>query len=165
MPSRPIIGVLSSCVSQTFTKVKLPVPVDIDLGRVGGPSAGLAFALDVVEELGHDVDRGLQGGGVRRDLRGRDRRARRRPETEDDRRQACRDRRLPRPGWGKRSRGARYAGGMRIIPVHSFRQALHALATLPRKAAESLNFSTGSFLPEIAQFSSLATLARRSCAL
>ena len=48
------------CVSQTFTKVKLPVPVNIDLGQVGGPSAGLAFALDVVEELGRDIDQGYK---------------------------------------------------------------------------------------------------------
>jgi hypothetical protein len=27
----------------------------------------------------------------------------------------------------------RYANGLRIIPVHSFQQALRALATLPRK--------------------------------
>jgi len=26
----------------------------------------------------------------------------------------------------------RYAGPVRVIPVHSFAQALHALATLPR---------------------------------
>ena len=53
-PKRPIIGVLL----QTVTRISLPVPVRIDLGQVGGPSAGLAFALDVVEELGHDIDRG-----------------------------------------------------------------------------------------------------------
>ena len=29
-------------------------------GSIGGPSAGLAFALDVLEELGHDVDRGYK---------------------------------------------------------------------------------------------------------
>ena len=39
---------------------KLPFPVRIDTGSIGGPSAGLAFALDVLEELGHDVDRGYK---------------------------------------------------------------------------------------------------------
>ena len=32
------------------TQLKLPVAVRIDAGEIGGPSAGLAFALDVVEE-------------------------------------------------------------------------------------------------------------------
>ena len=40
--------------------IKLPIKVDIDLGDVGGPSAGLAFALDVMEELGRDVDHGYK---------------------------------------------------------------------------------------------------------
>ena len=35
-----------------------PIDVEIDAGDIGGPSAGLAFALDVVDELGRDVDRG-----------------------------------------------------------------------------------------------------------
>ena len=35
-----------------------PLDVDIDLGGVGGPSAGLAFSLEVLEKLGRDVDRG-----------------------------------------------------------------------------------------------------------
>jgi len=131
--SRPIIGVLSSCVSQTFTKAKLPVPVRIDLGRVGGPSAGLAFALDVVEELGHDVDQGYKVaasgeicadgtivpvGGLKQKTIGAKR--------------AGIDVFLV-PAGENTAEARRYAGGMRIIPVHSFRQALHALATLPPK--------------------------------
>ena len=39
-------------------EIKLPIDVDIDLGDVGGPSAGLAFALDILEELGRNADRG-----------------------------------------------------------------------------------------------------------
>ena len=31
----------------------------------------------------------------------------------------------------------RYAGSMRVIPVHSFRQALQALATLPEERRKS----------------------------
>ena len=53
-PKRPIIGIAGRAVAD----IELPVDVDIDLGDVGGPSAGLAFALDVMEELGRDVDRG-----------------------------------------------------------------------------------------------------------
>src|SRR4029450_13641543 len=41
---RSIIGVLTSCALQSPSKITLPVPVHIDLGQVGGPSAGLAFA-------------------------------------------------------------------------------------------------------------------------
>src|SRR5918912_93374 len=36
--------------------IDLPLKVTIDTGSIGGPSAGLAFALDVVDELGTDVD-------------------------------------------------------------------------------------------------------------
>jgi PDZ domain-containing protein len=131
-PSRPIIGVLTSCASQTFTRIDLPVPVHIDLGQVGGPSAGLAFGLDVVEELGHDVDRGhrvaatgemcVDGtvapvGGLKQKTIGA--------------KQAGMDVFLV-PAGENTSEARRYAGGMRVIPVNSFRQALHALATLPR---------------------------------
>lgn len=131
--SRPIIGVLTSCASQTFTKVDLPIPVHIDLGQVGGPSAGLAFGLDVAEELGRDIDRGNRVaatgemcadgsvgpvGGLKQKTIGA--------------RRAGADVFLV-PAGENTSEARRYAGGMRVIPVNSFRQALHALATLPRK--------------------------------
>ena len=32
--------------------IELPIDVDIDLGRVGGPSAGLPFALEIARKLG-----------------------------------------------------------------------------------------------------------------
>ena len=44
---RPIVGIQ---VEQS-ANIQLPVDVEIDLAGVGGPSAGLAFALDIVEEL------------------------------------------------------------------------------------------------------------------
>ena len=53
-PARAVIGVL---VQQAAT-IDLPVKISIDAGGVGGPSAGLAFALDIVDELGQDVDQG-----------------------------------------------------------------------------------------------------------
>ncbi|MFQ5425567.1 MAG: PDZ domain-containing protein [Gaiellales bacterium] len=53
-PGRALIGVR---VEQA-ADIQLPIPVEIDTGNVGGPSAGLAFALDVVDELGTDLDRG-----------------------------------------------------------------------------------------------------------
>ena len=127
---RSIIGVLTSCALQTPSKIRLPVPVHIDLGRVGGPSAGLAFALDVAEKLGHDVDRGhkvvasgemcLDGsvipvGGLKQKTIGA--------------RRAGADVFLV-PAGENAQEARRYAGKMRVIPVHTYRQALHALATL-----------------------------------
>ena len=131
--TRPIIGVLTSCAVQTFTKIDLPVPVHINLGQVGGPSAGLAFALDVVEELGHEVDHGhrvaatgeicVDGtvaavGGLKQKTIGA--------------RRAGMDVFLV-PAGENTSEARRYAGDMRVIPVNSFGQALRALATLPRQ--------------------------------
>lgn len=51
---RAVVGVL---VEQA-ADIDLPLDVRIDAGDIGGPSAGLAFALDVVDELGRDVDGG-----------------------------------------------------------------------------------------------------------
>ena len=131
-PKRPIIGVFTNCAVQTFSKIKLPLPVRIDLGQVGGPSAGLAFALDIFEETGHDVDRGYKVaatgelcvdgsvvpvGGLEQKTIGAKR--------------AGVDVFLVPAGENAKD-AKRYAGGMRVIPVNSFRQALHALATLPR---------------------------------
>jgi len=113
--------------------IHLPLKVQIDAGNVGGPSAGLAFALQVMEELGHPVDRGyrvaatgqieLDGtispiGGVKQKTFGV--------------REAKADVFLVPAGDNARE-ARRYADGVRIIAVKSFPQALHALATLPKK--------------------------------
>jgi PDZ domain-containing protein len=126
---RPLIGVLTSCALQAATKISLPVPVRIDLGQVGGPSAGLAFALDVAEELGHDIDRGrkvaasgelcLDGtvvgvGGLKQKTIGA--------------RRAGVDVFLV-PVGDNAEEARRYAGKMKVVPVESFRQALRVLAT------------------------------------
>ena len=130
---RSIIGVI---VSQE-AKIRFPrnaPDVDIDVQGVGGPSAGLAFALDVLEELGRDVDHGnrvavtgtieLDGsvgeiGGVKQ-------------KTIGVRRAGIRTFLVPA---GENAREARrYAGNVRIIPVENFQQALRALATLPGNA-------------------------------
>jgi Lon-like protease len=130
---RSIIGVLTSCALQTATKISLPLPVHIDLGQVGGPSAGLAFALDVVEELGHDIDHGhkvaatgemcLDGsvvpvGGLKQ-------------KTIGAKRAGAKVFLVPAGENAQEAR--RYAGDMRVVPVHSFRQALRALTTLGEK--------------------------------
>ena len=126
---RAIIGVR---VSQD-ARIELPVDVRIDLGDVGGPSAGLPFALEVYQELGNDVDRGYRVAAT--------------GEIELD------GTVVPVGGikqktFGVRSSGAdvflvpagdnaetaqQYAGDLRVIPVESFEQALRVLRTLPEK--------------------------------
>jgi PDZ domain-containing protein len=112
--------------------IKLPVRISFNLAGVGGPSAGLAFALEVMEKLGKNVTHGhevaatgeMELNGTVAPIGG-----------------------VEQKTWGVREAGAdvflvpaganaktaeRYAGpSLKIIPVHSFAQALHALATLP----------------------------------
>lgn len=128
-PGRSRIGVV---VGQA-ANIELPIPVRIDAGSVGGPSAGVAFALDLMEELGRDVDRGnkvaatgeldLQGdvlpiGGVEQKTLGA--------------RRAHVDVFLV-PAGDNAATARLHADGLRIIPVRNFQQALRALATLPLK--------------------------------
>jgi PDZ domain-containing protein len=132
-PGRPIIGVFL----QADSRISLPVPVRIDLGQVGGPSAGLAFALDVAEELGHDIDRGhkvaasgeLQLDGTVLPVGGL------KQKTIGARRAGVDVFLVP---VGENAKDARrYAGSMKVVPVKSFRQALQALATLPEERTKS----------------------------
>jgi Lon-like protease len=53
-PQRAVVGILV----EPAADIELPLDIKINAGDVGGPSAGLAFALDVVDELGRDIDRG-----------------------------------------------------------------------------------------------------------
>ncbi len=125
-PRRPVVGVFLT----TALDIHLPVDVRIDAGDVGGPSAGLAFALQVYEEEGHDVLRGNRVaatgeifangavgpiGGIKQKTIGA--------------REAGVDAFLVPAGQNARD-ARRYAGGLRIIAVESFPQALRALATL-----------------------------------
>jgi PDZ domain-containing protein len=126
---RAIIGIQ---ISQD-ARIRLPRKVNIDLGDVGGASAGLPFALEVYQQLGRDVDRGyriaatgeiqLDGsvapvGGIKQ-------------KTVGVRRSGA-DVFLV-PAGENASTARRYAGTLRIVPVESFRQALHVLQTLPPK--------------------------------
>jgi PDZ domain-containing protein len=126
-PSRGVIGVL---VEQSVD-VRLPLQVEIDAGNVGGPSAGLAFALGVLEKLGRDVDHGLRVavtgeieldgsvrpvGGIKQKTIG------------------AKDAGIQLflvPAGDNAQEARRYADGMRVVPVQSFQQALRALATAP----------------------------------
>jgi Lon-like protease len=122
-PRRAFLG-----VQLQEPKITLPVSVKFDLGQVGGPSAGLAFARDLLEELGQDVDRGrriaatgeigLDGsvgpvGGLKQ-------------KTIGARRSGMDLFLVPVKNAAE---ARRYADGMRIVPVESFQQALQALAT------------------------------------
>ena len=125
-PTRAVVGVLL----EPAIDIHLPFPVRIDVGNVGGPSAGLAFALEVMEELGHNVVHGhkiaatgelepdgtvLPIGGIKQKTIGA--------------REAGVDAFLV-PAGDNAVQARKYAHGLRIIPVESFPQALRALATL-----------------------------------
>jgi len=129
-PKRAVVGILL----ETAVDVRLPIPVKIDAGGVGGPSAGLAFALDVLAKLkagvlhGHRVAAtgeifpdGSVGpiGGIKQKTIGA--------------REAGVDVFLVPAGENAQD-ARKEADGLRIVPVKTFPQALHALATLPVKA-------------------------------
>ncbi len=131
-PSAPGQAVIGIRIAQA-AKVDLPLDVDIDLGDVGGPSAGLPFALDILQSLGRDVDRGydvvatgeieLDGavgpiGGVKQKVFGA--------------RSAGADVFLV-PAGENAAEARRYAGNLRVIGVETFQQALQELQTLPPK--------------------------------
>lgn len=128
-PKRAIIGIL---VDQD-AKIRLPFRIGIDLGKVGGPSAGLPFALEIARQLGRDVTHGcrvaatgelaLDGsvlpiGGIKQ-------------KTIGARRGHVDFFLVPA---GANAQGARKnAHGLTIIPVQSFQQALRRLTTSPLK--------------------------------
>jgi PDZ domain-containing protein len=124
---RPIVGVSL----EPALDIHLPIPVRIDAGNIGGPSAGVAFALEVMEELGRNVVDGHKiaatgeinpdgsigpVGGIKQKTIGA--------------REAHVDAFLV-PAGDNAKEARKYAAGLRIIPVETFPQALHALATLP----------------------------------
>ncbi len=124
-PKRAIVGIL---VDQD-ADVELPIDVDIDLGRVGGPSAGLPFALEIARQLGRDVTQGCRIaatgalafdgtvtpiGGVRQKTIGA--------------RRAGVDYFLV-PVGENAADAQKEADGLEIIPVESFQQALQVLTT------------------------------------
>jgi Lon-like protease len=126
-PDRALLGV---AIDQD-ADIRLPISVRIDAGDVGGPSAGLAFALDILEELGRDVDHGLKVAATGEiALDGSVRPIGGAKQKTIGARRARVDVFLV-PAGGNATEARRYADGLRIVPVRSFRQALRALATLP----------------------------------
>ena len=123
---RGVVGV----ILEPDVQIHLPTKVSIDAHGVSGPSAGLAFTLDVLQVLGRNVDRGhkiaatgtiaLDGtvgpiGGIKQKTIGA--------------REAGVDVFLVPKANAATAR--KYAHGLRIIPVKNFQQALRALSTLP----------------------------------
>jgi PDZ domain-containing protein len=120
---RAVVGII---VEQAAT-FDFPIDVEIDAGDIGGPSAGLAFALDVTDELGeNDLDRGrriaatgeiaLDGtvgpiGGIKQ-------------KTIAAKRVGAAMFLVPDANAAE---ARRYADGLRIVPVSSYDEALEAL--------------------------------------
>jgi PDZ domain-containing protein len=127
---RPLIG-FTPADSDT---IKLPVKVTVDAGNIVGPSAGLAFTLEVLRQLGENVTHGykiaatgainLDGtvsaiGGVEQ-------------KTWGARQTGTQIFLVPVDG-GNAKEAKKYAGSdLKIIPVTSLDQALRALAALPK---------------------------------
>lgn len=127
-PKRAIVGIR---VDQQ-ADITVPIDIDIDLGSVGGPSAGLPFALEIARVLGRDVTHGcdiaatgelaldgtvLSVGGLQQKTiaaRGADVDA------------------FVVPVGANAEEARRHAGDMEVIPVESFQQALHLLTTSDR---------------------------------
>jgi Lon-like protease len=128
-PDKPIVGIQ---VDQE-ADIDLPFEVDIDLGPVGGPSAGLPFALEIARELGRDVTNGcriaatgalaLDGtvipvGAVEQKTYGA-----RRSDVDV----------FLVPAGQNAATASEHADDVRVVPVESFQQALRELATNPPK--------------------------------
>jgi PDZ domain-containing protein len=114
--------------------VKLPVRVTINSGNIGGPSAGLAFTLEVLQRLGVNVTHGYKVAATgEMNLDGK----------------VTAIGGVEQKTWGARDAGAqiflvpvdggnakmaeKFAGSnLKIIPVTSIGQALKALAALPK---------------------------------
>jgi PDZ domain-containing protein len=125
-PKRALIGIVPGTAVGI---AHLPVKVRIEASGVGGPSAGLAFALEIVEKLGHDIDHGyrvaatgeLAADGTVLPIGGAKEKAIGAAKSGIQ---------IFLVPAGENAREAKpYAGTMKIIPVTSFQQALRALAT------------------------------------
>ena len=110
--------------------IHLPVDVMINAGDVGGPSAGLAFALDILQELGRNIVRGHKIAATGEIL----------PDGSVGAIGAVKQKTIGArrahvdaflvPAGENAQEARRYAHGLRIIAVKNFPQALRALATL-----------------------------------
>jgi len=121
-PKRAIVGVQ---IDQSAT-IDLPLAIKIDTGSIGGPSAGLAFSLDIVDELGKDLDddrRIVVTGAL--DLDGRVVAIGGIKQKTIAARNSHADLFLVPDGNAKDAR--HYADGLDVVAVSSFREALSVL--------------------------------------
>jgi len=128
-PEKPIVGIR---VDQQ-ADIELPLDVEIDLGRVGGPSAGLPFAIEIARMLGRDVTHGCRvaatgelaldgtvlsvGGLKQKTIAARN--------TDVDV--------FLVPAGENATEARNDADGLEIVPVETFQQALQKLTTSARK--------------------------------
>ena len=127
-PARAIVGIR---VDQQ-ADIEVPIDIDIDLGGVGGPSAGLPFALEIARVLGREVTHGcnvaatgelaldgsvLSVGGLQQKTI-----AARNADVDV----------FVVPVGPNAEEAMQHAGDMEIIPVESFQQALQTLTTSAR---------------------------------
>jgi PDZ domain-containing protein len=121
-PPRAIMGIL---IQPTF---EFPVDISIEVGDIGGPSAGLAFALDIYDELGDDLDDGrkivvtgaLDLDGSVEDIGGIQQKAYAAEEADAD---------LFLVPDGNAADARRYSGDTEVLAVSSFREALSVLTS------------------------------------
>jgi len=124
-PDRAIVGIR---VDQQ-ADIEVPIDIDIDLGRVGGPSAGLPFALEIARVLGRDITHGcniaatgelaldgtvLSVGGLQQKTI-----AARNADVDA----------FVVPAGDNADEARQHAGDLPVIPVESFQQALQTLTT------------------------------------
>jgi Lon-like protease len=121
-PSSAIMGIL---IQPEF---EFPVDISIDAGDIGGPSAGLAFALDIYDELGEDIDEGrkivvtgaLDEDGTVDPIGGIKQKTYAAHEADAD---------LFLVPDENLEGARRYAEGTEVVPVSTFREALAILTT------------------------------------
>jgi Lon-like protease len=115
-------------------EIHLPFPIRINAGSVVGPSAGLAFALEIMQKLGRDVVHGqsvaatgeLELDGTVLPIGGVEQKAIEAKRAHVDI--------LLVPAGENAAEARRYAGSVKVVPVKTFQQALRELATAARTA-------------------------------
>jgi Lon-like protease len=127
---RPMIGVILDQAAE----IHLPFPIRINAGSVVGPSAGLAFALEIMQRLGRDAVHGqsvaatgeLELDGTVLPIGGVEQKAIEAKRAHVDI--------LLVPAGENAAEARRYAGSVKVVPVKTFQQALRELATAARTA-------------------------------
>ena len=136
-PKSAVVGI--EVDSQPAVSIHLPIPVRIDTGNVGGSSAGLAFALEVLEELGPDFLHGNKIAATGRSTR-RQHRCDRRDQAKDVRgpRRTCE--RVPCTWRGERGRRGEGRGQPADHPCEDFSTGVAGLGNIAARTVETSTF-------------------------